>query len=217
MRLRRPRFARPSGERGAQRGRCSIGGAASRSLGRSSKPNAPLEIAKSYGPGCGGRLPPGRGRTGGRSLKVGRPLPPLGRAMSDCTPRSWSPRRLRRRLRPPSIGYSSLELADERSTATMGAWPSRSAWREEGTTIAPFAPISVPLPKAINPCKEAEILLRVRGSSSFLGAKMRSSALLADTSTAATRVWPSSTIRGVGVPGGPRWRSWSLPADPETG
>jgi hypothetical protein len=29
-------------------------------------------------------------------LKVGRPLPPLGRAITDCTPRSSSPRRERR-------------------------------------------------------------------------------------------------------------------------
>jgi hypothetical protein len=56
-------------------------------------------------------------------LKVGRPLPPLGRAITDCTPRSWSPRRCGRRLRPSSIGYSSLEprgLLDD--GGRLGRW-----------------------------------------------------------------------------------------------
>jgi hypothetical protein len=42
-----------------------------------------------------------------------------------------------------------------------------------GTTIAPFRPHERPLPEAINPCKAAEIWVRVQGSHSFGGEDRR--------------------------------------------
>jgi hypothetical protein len=85
-------------------------------------------------------LAPG-GEEGWRPLlKVGRPLPPLGRAITDCTPRSWSPRRfgdenghhlpdtraLGSPSRSPNFGSRDNGLSPP---PTAGVWPAATAKR----------------------------------------------------------------------------------------
>jgi hypothetical protein len=120
-----------------------------------------------------------------------------------------------------SFGRNSGRLA--RSTAPTGAWPSRPAWRSEGTTIAHFRPhyrapsqSDKSLQKGLKSCTEC-------GDRAPSGAKNGGSGFFADarstaTTGACTRAHDHGEAIGRGAgQRGPRSPSWPPSRSPGSG